>query len=82
MKEIYAFKAKIIGIKEPIIATMNYDCKRLLTDLDFKEKSIAKLIEIKLKRQNASERIIDVIKRLLFNSVLSECYDLYNLYLD
>ena len=35
-----------------IIGTINYDCNRLLTDLDFKEKSIAedvKLIEIKLE---------------------------------
>ena len=81
MKEIDAFEAKIIGIKELIIGTINYDCNRLLTDLDFKEKSIVKgvkLIEIKLKRQNVSERIIDVIIRLLFNSVPSECYVLYN----
>ena len=30
-------------------------------------------MEIKLKRQNVSERIIDVIKRLLFNSVYQLC---------
>ena len=35
MKEIDAFKAKIIGIKELIIGAINYDCNRLLTDLDF-----------------------------------------------
>ena len=65
MKETDAFKTKIIGLKELLIGTMNYDCNRLLTDLDFKEKSIvkgAKLIETKLKRQNVSETIIDTIK--------------------
>ena len=58
-----------------MIVTTNYDYNRLLTDLNFKEKSIVKggkLIEIKLKRQNVSERIIDTIKRLLLNSVSSE----------
>ena len=38
-----------------IIGTMNYDCNRLLTNLDFKEKSTVtevKLIEVKLERQN------------------------------
>ena len=30
--------AKIIGIKELMIGTINYDCNRLLTDADFKEK--------------------------------------------
>ena len=52
VKEIDAFEAKIIGIKELIIVTINYDCNRLLTDLDFEEKSVVKgvkLIEIKLK---------------------------------
>ena len=65
MKEIDAFKAKIIGIKELMIGTVNYDCNRLLTDVDFKEKQIikgVKLIETKLKRQNISERITDTIK--------------------
>ena len=84
MKEIDAFKTKIIGITEFMIRTINYDCNRLLTDLDFKEKSIVervKLIETKLKGQNVSERIIDTIKILLFNIVLSECYGLYDLYL-
>ena len=38
--------------------TINYDYNRLLTDLDFK----LKLIEAKLKRQNAPEKIIDRIK--------------------
>ena len=68
-----------------MIRTINYDCNRLLTDLDFKEKSIVKrvkLIETKLRRQNLSERIIDRIKRLLFNNVSSECYGLFDLYLD
>ena len=68
-----------------MIRTINYDCNRLLTDLDFKEKSIVKrvkLIETKLRRQNLSERITDRIKRLLFNNVSSECYGLYDLYLD
>ena len=63
MKEIDAFKAKIIGIKELIV--INYDCNRLLTDVDFKEKQIikgVKLIETKLKRQNISQRITDTIK--------------------
>ena len=76
----------MISVKELIIGTLNYDCNRLLIDfLVFKEKSIVKglkLIEIKLKRQNVSERLIDVFKRLLFNSVSSECCDLYDLYLD
>ena len=83
-------KQKIIGIKELMIGTINYDCNRLLTDLDFKEKSIAKgvrLIGTKLKRQNVLERIIDTIKRLyhgntMVNSVSCECYSLYDLYLD
>ena len=47
-----------------MIGTINYDCNTLLTDLDYKEKSIVKgikLIETKLKRQNASERIISRI---------------------
>ena len=68
-----------------IIGTMNYDCNRLLTNLDFKEKSTVtevKLIEVKLERQNVSERLIDKIKILLFNSVSSECYGLYDLCLD
>ena len=84
MKGIDAFKTKIIGIVEFMIRTINYDCNGLLTDLDFKEKSIVervKLIETKLKRQNVSERIIDTIKILLFNIVLSECFGLYDLYL-
>ena len=78
-------KQKIIGIKELMIGTINYDCNRLLTDLNFKEKSIVKgvrLIGTKLKRQNVLKRIIDTIKRLLFNSVSCECYGLYDLYLD
>ena len=85
MKEIDPFKAKIIGVKELMIGTRNYDCNRQLTHLDFKEKSIVKrvkLIETKFKRQNVSEGIIDTIKRLLFNSVSSECYVLYDLYVD
>ena len=51
-KEIDVFKTKIRGIKELVIVTVNYDCNRLLTDLDFKEKQIVKrvkLIETKLK---------------------------------
>ena len=66
------------------IGTTNYYCNRLLTDLDFKEKSIVKgikLIETRLKRQNVSEKIIDTIKRLFFNSVSSECYGLFDLYI-
>ena len=85
MKYIDAFKAKIIGIKELMIEKINYDCNRLLTYLDFKEKSIlkgVKLIEIKLRRQNVSETITEAIKRFIFNSISSECYGLYNLYLD
>ena len=71
-----------------VIGTINYDCNILLTDLDFsivKENSIvkeAKLIEIKSERQSVSERLIDVIKRLLFNIVLGESYGFYGLYLD
>ena len=68
-----------------MIRTINCDCNRLLTDLDFEEKSIVKRvksIETKLRRQNLSERITDRIKRLLFNNVSSECYGLYDLYLD
>ena len=38
MKEVDVFEAKIIGIKELMIGRMNYDCNRLLTDLEFKEK--------------------------------------------
>ena len=85
MNEIDAFKERIIGIKELIIGTINYDCNRLLTNLNFKEKLIVKkvrLIETKLKRQNVSERIIDTIKRLLFNKVSNECFGLYDLYFD
>ena len=85
MKEIDSFEEKIINVKELIIGTINYDCNRLLSDLDFKEKLLVKKvksIEINLERQNVSERLIDVIKRLLFNSVSSECYGLYDLYLD
>ena len=85
MKKIDAFKEKFIGIKELIIGTINYDCNRLLTGLNFKEKLIVKkvrLIETKLKRQNVSERIIDTIKISLFNKVSNECYGLYDLYLD
>ena len=53
MKEIDAFKAKIIGMKELMIGTLNYHCNKLLIDLEFKEKPIVKgvrLIETKLKR--------------------------------
>ena len=84
-KEIDAFKAKIIGIKELMIETINYDCNRLLTDLNFKENSIlkgVKLRETKVKIQNVSEIIIDTIKRLFFNNVSRACYSLYDLYLD
>ena len=68
-----------------IIGTINYDCNRLLTDLDLVKFRIvkgAKLREAKLKRQNVPERIIDTIKRLLFNKVSNECYGLCDLYLD
>ena len=61
MKEIDAFEAKLIDIKELIIGIRNYDCNRLLTYLNFKENSIVKrvkLIEIKLKRQNVSEKLV------------------------
>ena len=84
-KEIDVFKAKIIGIKELIIGTIHYDCNSLLSDLDFKAKllvKVVKLIEIKLKRQNVSESLIDVTERLLFNRVSSECYGIYDPYLD
>ena len=37
MKEIDAFKAKIIDTKELMIGTINYDCNRLLTDLEFNQ---------------------------------------------
>ena len=83
MKEIDVFETKVIGIKELLIGAINYDCNRVLIDLDFKGKSIVdiiKLIETKLKRQNVSERIIDTIKRLIFNNVSCECYGLYDLY--
>ena len=62
------------------MGTINYDRNRLLTDSDFKEKSIVK--GVKLKRQNVSERIIDVIKRLLFTNLLCKCTGLYELYLE
>ena len=83
MKEIDSFKPKIIGIK----GIIKYDWKRLLNDLVFKEKSTIKgikLIETKFKRQKEclSERIIARMKILLFNKVSSECYGLYDLYLD
>ena len=84
MKEIDAFKAKTIGIRELMIRTISYDCNRPLTDSDFKEKSIVKgvkLTETRSKRQNISETIIDTIKRLIFNNVSSKCYGLYDLYL-
>ena len=80
MKEIDSLEETIVNIKELI-----YDFNRLLSDLDFKEKLLVKevkLIEIKLERQNVSERLTDVIKRLLFNSISSECYGLYDLHLD
>ena len=60
-----------------IIGTINYDCNRQLADLDLVKFRIVKgtnLIEAKLKRQNVPERIIDTIKRLLFNKVSNECY--------
>ena len=37
MKEIDAFEAKIIGIKELIIGTINCDCIRLLINLVLKK---------------------------------------------
>ena len=37
MKEVHAFETKIVGIKELIIRTINYDCNRLLSDLDLKK---------------------------------------------
>ena len=77
MKEIDSFEEKVINTKKLIIGTINYDCNRLLSDLGFKEKLLVKevkLIKIKLERQNVSERLIHIVKRLLFNSVSSECY--------
>ena len=66
-----------------MIGKTYYDYNRLLTDLDFKEKSIVKGVKLtRPKRPNVSERIIDTIKILLFNSVSSECYGFYDLYLD
>ena len=53
--------------------------------IGFKEKSIVKeikLIELKLKRQNVSERIIDMIKILSFTNVSCKCTGLYDIYLD
>ena len=85
MKEIDSFEEKIINIKELIKGTINYDCNRLLSDLDIKEKLLVKevkSIELNLERQNVSERLTDIIKRLVFNSVSSECYGLYDLYLN
>ena len=43
-----SFEEKIINIKEFIIGTINYDCNRLLSDLDFKEKLLVK--EVKLMK--------------------------------
>ena len=37
MKEIDPFKAKIMGIKELIIGRINYDCNRLLINLDYQK---------------------------------------------
>ena len=37
MKEIDPFKAKIMGIKELMIGRINYDCNRLLINLDYKK---------------------------------------------
>ena len=37
MKEVDAFETKIVGIKELITRTINYDCNRLLSDLDLKK---------------------------------------------
>ena len=85
MKEIDAFEAKIIGIKELIIGTINYHCNRLLTDLDFKEKIIireVKKLQTRLNKIRVPERIVDTIKRLIFMSVSYECYGLYKPYLD
>ena len=85
MKEIDSFEEKIVNIKELIKGTINYGCNRLLSDLDIKEKLLVKevkSIELNLERQNVSERLTDIIKRLVFNSVSSECYGLYDLYLN
>ena len=52
MKEIDALETKIIWIERVMIGTLNYDCNRVLIDLDFKQKSIlerVKLIETQLK---------------------------------
>ena len=65
MKEIDVFKAKIRDIRKFMTETINYDCNRILTGLDFKEKIIVegvRLTETKLKRQNVLKRIIDTIK--------------------
>ena len=59
MKEIDAFEAKIIGIKELMIGTIASDCNRLLTNLGFKEKSVVdrmKLIKTKLKRASVTRK--------------------------
>ena len=55
MKEIDAFEAEIISIKELMIGTINYDCNRLLTDLNFKEK-------IKNKRSKINRNKIEKTK--------------------
>ena len=45
MKEIDAFEANILGVKELLIGTREYDCNKSLSDLDFKEELIIKEIK-------------------------------------
>ena len=85
MKEINAFEAKVLGIKELIIGRINYDCNRSITYLHFKEKIIVKEIKkivIRLNEIRVSDRIVDTIKRLIFMNVSYECYVPYEPYLD
>ena len=50
MKEIDALETKIIWIEKVMIGTLNYDCNRVLIDLDFKQKSILERVKV-IQRQ-------------------------------
>ena len=39
-KKLDILEGKVLGIKELMIGTRNYNCNRLLIDFDFQEKSI------------------------------------------
>ena len=45
VKEIDVFKAKIKEIEKLIIKTIDYECNKLIRDLDFKEKLIVKKVK-------------------------------------